>query len=205
MRLPFPSRGRKPPLPTAKLKSNSLASRTSAALPDLLETTLLALKEASDAFPPLKSAVSGVLALRDIAERAKHSKSDARDIADQTIKILAVIASTIPDRSVIPQILQSRIESLTGLLDEVRSSMETLAHTGGVFRLVHLNRNERTLQSIRARLDDEYRGFLFASTLHVEAQQAELARQQAKLADQQLQLSIQQAHMHQDVSAKAVS
>ncbi|KAF7369346.1 hypothetical protein MVEN_00263200 [Mycena venus] len=174
-------------------------------------------------FPPLKSAVGGVLALRDIAERAKHSKSDARDIADRTIKILAVIASTVPDRSVIPQLLQSRIESLTDLLDEVRSSMETLAHTGGVSRLVHLNRNEGILQSIKARLDDEYRGFLIASALQVEAQQAELAKrqteitkqqteitkqqteitkQQAQLADQQLQLSIQQAHMHQDVSAK---
>ncbi|KAF7369343.1 hypothetical protein MVEN_00262900 [Mycena venus] len=113
MRLPFPSRGRRPPLPTAKLESSSLSSQTSAAIPDLLETTLLALKEASDVLPPLKSVIGGVLALRDIVERAKHSKSDTHDIADQTIKILAVIASTIPDRSVIPQLLQSRIESLT--------------------------------------------------------------------------------------------
>ncbi|KAJ7869447.1 hypothetical protein B0H14DRAFT_3440637 [Mycena olivaceomarginata] len=181
-----------PPASHAALQSNSLASRTSAALPDLLETTLRVLKESADAYPPLKSA------------RAKHSKSDARDIADQTINILAV-ASTVPDCSVIPQLLQSRID----LLDEVRSSMEPLAHTGGVSRLVHLNRNESILQSIKARLDDEYRGFLVASALQVEAQQAELAKQQieiakqqAQLADQQLQLSIQQAHMHEDISAK---
>ncbi|KAJ7864313.1 hypothetical protein B0H14DRAFT_2736672 [Mycena olivaceomarginata] len=210
MRLSFSSlRSRRPPSPTAKLKVTSLSSRPSATLPDLLETTLLALKEASDAFPPLKSAVGGVVALRDIAERAKHSKSDARDIAEQTIKILAVIASTVPDRSVIPSLLQSRIESLIDLLDEVRSSMEILAHTRGVSRLVHLNRNERTLSSIKARLDDEYRGFLVASALQVEAQQAELvkqqletAKQQAQLADQQMQLSIQQAYIHEDVRAK---
>ncbi|KAF8145687.1 hypothetical protein K438DRAFT_1781692 [Mycena galopus ATCC 62051] len=71
----------------------------------------------------------------------------------------------------------SRIESLIDLLDEVRSSMEILAHTRGVFRLVHLNCNEWTLLSIKTRLDEEYRGLLVASALQVEAQQAELVKQ----------------------------
>jgi hypothetical protein len=68
MRLPFPSRGRKPPAPTVKLKLKHSPSGTARALPDVVSTSLLALKESADAFPPLKSAVGGVLAVWDIAE-----------------------------------------------------------------------------------------------------------------------------------------
>ncbi|KAJ7277563.1 hypothetical protein C8J57DRAFT_1504395 [Mycena rebaudengoi] len=60
--------------PRAKLKP---PNRTSA-LPDVLWTSLHALKESADAFPPLKSVVGGVVVIWNIAERAKHSKTDAR-------------------------------------------------------------------------------------------------------------------------------
>jgi hypothetical protein len=38
--------------------------------------------------------------------------------------------------------------------------MEVITLTGGFSRLMHLNRNEQTLQGIKARLDDAYRDFL---------------------------------------------
>jgi hypothetical protein len=38
--------------------------------------------------------------------------------------------------------------------------MEAIAHTGWMSRLAHLNRNERTLQDINARLDVAYRDFV---------------------------------------------
>jgi hypothetical protein len=37
--------------------------------------------------------------------------------------------------------------------------MEAIAFTGGFSRALRLNRNEGTLQSIKAKLDDEYRDF----------------------------------------------
>jgi hypothetical protein len=67
MRIPFTSRGRKPPSSTAKIKS-SPSHNTLSAVPDVVSTALLALKESADAFPPLKSAVGGVLTLREIAQ-----------------------------------------------------------------------------------------------------------------------------------------
>lgn len=66
MRLPFPSRGRKHTLSVQRLKS--LSSQASTSLPDLLSTSLHALKESAEAFPPLSSAVGGVLAVWEIAE-----------------------------------------------------------------------------------------------------------------------------------------
>lgn len=67
MWFPFPSRAKRKPQLTTKLKPVSSGLPPSA-LPDILWTSVLALKESADAFPPLKSAVGGVVALCDIAE-----------------------------------------------------------------------------------------------------------------------------------------
>ncbi|KAJ7769667.1 hypothetical protein DFH07DRAFT_954261 [Mycena maculata] len=68
MRFPFPSR--------VKLKASTAKplSRSSAALPDIVWTSLPALKESADAFLPLKSAVGGVIAICDtqVAECYYH-------------------------------------------------------------------------------------------------------------------------------------
>jgi hypothetical protein len=46
------------------------------------------------------------------------------------------------------------------LLDKIKSPMEALSTGGGVSRIIHLNRNERMLRSIRAELDEAYRDFV---------------------------------------------
>ncbi|KAJ7811741.1 hypothetical protein B0H14DRAFT_3479477 [Mycena olivaceomarginata] len=58
---------------------------------------MVALKESADAFPPLKSAVAGAIALCDIAQRAKHSKSDARAVTFRTKEIMDLVADAVPD------------------------------------------------------------------------------------------------------------
>jgi hypothetical protein len=53
----------------AKLKPpNKASSRNGSTFSDVLWTSLCALKDSADAFPPLKSAVGGVVALWEIAE-----------------------------------------------------------------------------------------------------------------------------------------
>ncbi|KAJ7877830.1 hypothetical protein B0H13DRAFT_2668241 [Mycena leptocephala] len=139
---------------------------------DILFLTLLALKESADAFPPLKRVMSGVTALFVISERAKHCKSDARDIFLRTMTIIDVIADSIPDGSAIPPPLLISIERFTVLLDEIRGSMKVIALSSGVSRIVHLNRNERILQDIKTKLDEGYRDLVAASSLRVETQPA---------------------------------
>ncbi|KAJ7804780.1 hypothetical protein B0H14DRAFT_2882902 [Mycena olivaceomarginata] len=166
------------PPPVKPIPANPFSFRTSA-LPDILSTSLFALKESADAFPPLKSAVGGVLAVWDVAQRAKHSKSDACEIALRTEKILNVIADAVPDGSAISSPLLDSIERFTVLLDLIRCSMEAIAFSGGVDRLVHLRRNERALRAIKTQLDDAYHDLLAASVLRGEVQQTQLADQQA--------------------------
>ncbi|KAJ7611106.1 hypothetical protein DFH06DRAFT_1345792 [Mycena polygramma] len=151
-----------------------------------MSTSLVALKESADAFPPLKSAVGGVLAVWNIAERSKHCKSEARAIALRTQEILEVIADAVPDASLIPPPMLLSIERFTALLDDICGSIEPIALGRCLPNIVYLNRNERVLQDIKSRLDDSYRDFMAASALRVEAQQMELALQQTQLLAQQL-------------------
>ncbi|KAJ7936015.1 hypothetical protein B0H13DRAFT_2304088 [Mycena leptocephala] len=148
---------------------------------------MLALKESADAFPPLKSAVGGVIVVWDIVERAKHSKADARAIALRTKEILDVIADVVPDGSAIPPPMLQSIGRFTLLLDDIKFQMEAIVLTGGVSRIVRLNSNERSLQGIKARLDDAYRDFLAASALRLEVHQCELG---VRLAVQHAQTNL---------------
>ncbi|KAJ7141616.1 hypothetical protein C8R46DRAFT_581795 [Mycena filopes] len=176
--------GRKqPPAPTA-LQVPAVSSPKPSALPDVLSTSLLALKESADVFPPLKSAVGGVLAVWDIAERAKRCKSDAADIAKRTEEIICLIADIVPDPSAIPGPMLKSIESFTSLLTDICATMEKLLLSRGISRVMHLNSTERALQEVKSRLDDAYRDFLVASTLRVEVQQAEIAVEHKALAVQ---------------------
>ncbi|KAJ7918533.1 hypothetical protein B0H13DRAFT_2657374 [Mycena leptocephala] len=176
--------------PRAKLKFGPARSNLKSALPDVLWTSLRALNESSDAFPVLKSAVGAVVSICDIAQRAKHSKSDACDIALRTKEILDVVANAVPDPLAIsPPMLQS-IMRFTNLLDEIRPRLEAIALTSVILRVVHLNRNEHTLQGIKAQLDDAYRDLVAASTLRVEVQQTQLSVQQTELFVQQAQTQL---------------
>ncbi|KAJ7725784.1 hypothetical protein B0H16DRAFT_1593787 [Mycena metata] len=198
MWLPFLSWVRKPraPSPTVKVKLKSSSSR----IADILSTSLIALKESADAFPVLKGAVGGALALWDIARRSKHSKKQARDIAHRAETVLGLITDAVPDGSVIPPPMIRRIERFTDLLQEIHRLMMTMSLTNRVSRIMHLNRNESTLLNIRSQLDNAYHDFLAASALSVEAEQARIASQQAEFAlqnvRQQKRLTRQQAHTH---------
>ncbi|KAJ7483316.1 hypothetical protein FB451DRAFT_104113 [Mycena latifolia] len=160
----------------AKLKPPSIANSTQtprkySVFPDVLWTSMCALRDSADAFPPLKSAVGGVLALWDIAERAQHAKSETRDIALRTKAILDLIADAVPDGSDIPPPMLQSIERFTVTLDEIRCSMEDIALSGVFSRAGHLKRNDDKIRDIKAQLDEAYRDFLTASVLRSEVHQ----------------------------------
>ncbi|KAJ7715892.1 hypothetical protein B0H16DRAFT_1614944 [Mycena metata] len=170
----LPSRARlKHPPKGGRLKLSS--SPKTKLLSDVLWTSMVALKKSADAFPPLKSAVCGTMALWDIVKRAKHSKADACAIALRAQEILHIIADAVPDASAIPEPMLRSITRFTVLLDDIGCSMQIVSDTPTVTRLMHLNRNEQMLQRIRTQLDEAQRDFDTASNLRIEVQQAQLA------------------------------
>ncbi|KAJ6587954.1 hypothetical protein B0H19DRAFT_1097559 [Mycena capillaripes] len=184
MSFPFPSRARwKTWRTTAKHKLTSTAHNSSS-LPDVLWTSLVALQESADAFPPLKSAVGTVIALCKIAERARNCKSDAYAIALRTKDIMDVIADAVPDIFTISPPMRLSIEHFSILFQLTSCTMlrGEIASTGGLSRLLHLHRNELTLQRIKSQLEDTYRDFLGASVLRLEVQQTQLMMHQKTVA-----------------------
>ncbi|KAJ7206153.1 hypothetical protein C8J57DRAFT_1484861 [Mycena rebaudengoi] len=161
--------------------------------PDVLWTSLHAGRCRPTLLAPLKSVVGGAVAIWDIAEltsaqRAKRSRTEARDIALRTKEIVDLIADAVPDPSEIPPSMLLSIDgfilinsSPSSALDEIRCGMEAIELSGSLSCLVHLNRHDRTIQGIKTRLDAEYRDFLAASALRVEVQQAANALIQAQM------------------------
>ncbi|KAJ7664986.1 hypothetical protein B0H17DRAFT_1091055 [Mycena rosella] len=119
MKFAFPSRAKKKPSSAAK--PHTMRTHTRNALSDILWTSILALKESADAFPPLKSAVAGVISLCEIAERAKNSKVAAREVALRTKEILDVVAEAVPDGSAIPPPMLESLERFTVFVFHARA------------------------------------------------------------------------------------
>lgn len=77
MGFPFPSR--------AKRKRKAQFLSVFRAHSDVTWTSLIALKESADAFPPLKSAVSAVIALCDVAEVCPFPTTDVYAPTNHTV------------------------------------------------------------------------------------------------------------------------
>ncbi|KAJ7177038.1 hypothetical protein C8R46DRAFT_47859 [Mycena filopes] len=131
MRLPLLARGK----PRVKLKATP--AHTSETVGDVIETSLGVVKESADAFPPLKAVVGGMMATLDIRKRVKRSKAEADKISARTQTISAGIAQPVP--------LQRSIGDFNVHLTDIRSSVEPIARSNTILRLLHLNHNERTL------------------------------------------------------------
>ncbi|KAG6909983.1 hypothetical protein DXG01_013983 [Tephrocybe rancida] len=73
--------------------------RTSSSISDVTRTSLLALVQSADAFPPLKSACGCVLTIWDTAERVRDSRNNAQALALRCFEILNVVADSVPNPS----------------------------------------------------------------------------------------------------------
>ncbi|KAJ7575955.1 hypothetical protein C8J56DRAFT_1032203 [Mycena floridula] len=153
---------------------------TTATTADISRTSLVALKESSDAFPPLKSVCGGVLAIWDTVERLKSCKSEARALADRCKDILEHLADAVqPDPAHISPALMHDISRFQRLLDNIRASMEQIAKmpTGtsralkclkGLKGLKRLNRDEAELKQSLRHLDEAVQSFLVAMAARAE-------------------------------------
>ncbi|KAJ7575945.1 hypothetical protein C8J56DRAFT_1171798 [Mycena floridula] len=149
---------------------------TSATTADISRTSLVALKESSDAFPPLKSVCGGVLAIWDTVERLRSSKSEARALACRCKDVLEHLADAVqPDPSNIRPALMRDISRFQRLLDDILDSTEQMVRRStGTFRVIkglkdlkRLNRDESQLGQFNRRLDEAAQAFV-ATTARVE-------------------------------------
>ncbi|KAK7465540.1 hypothetical protein VKT23_005514 [Stygiomarasmius scandens] len=112
---------------------------------DVLTTVLRALDQSADAFPPLKSAVGGILACSNITKRVKSSKIRARELKEElTVTINALLSN--------PQITID----LSGLRSKI-PQLDTIVQQSYTMRLKHLNHNEGVLMASESDLKRVHR------------------------------------------------
>ncbi|KAJ7061254.1 hypothetical protein C8F01DRAFT_1369463 [Mycena amicta] len=143
-------------------------------MPDIALTSLTALRESSDAFPPLKSTVGGVLALWNIVERVKTSKKKAKALRRRACEVLEALTDAVPDPSNIPPSLLVSIQRFNDVLIEAVNAMEPLTKQR---RLLSLNRDEAILDSFNRRLDESFQTFTIAANISLIAGQTRVETQ----------------------------
>ncbi|KAJ7907767.1 hypothetical protein B0H13DRAFT_1879313 [Mycena leptocephala] len=137
---------------------------------DAILTSLNVLRESADALPPLKSAVGGVVAVWDLAERLAASDEDAQKLAWRAITILDTIYNAVGEadpQAISPRILKSILD-FERLLNDLRNAMDRIAKRGRIRRLLNLRRIESQLASFNSRLDLVAEAFAIGALTHVE-------------------------------------
>ncbi|THU76263.1 hypothetical protein K435DRAFT_879457 [Dendrothele bispora CBS 962.96] len=103
---------------------------------DISTTTLRVIDRGSDAFPPLKSAVGGALALKDVTQGANASKTRAQQLRQWIFNILDIIPS---DSAGVSKDLES--------LRRKSQQLGELSRQPFFMRLKNLNRNNELLST----------------------------------------------------------
>ncbi|KAF8217477.1 hypothetical protein K438DRAFT_1795074 [Mycena galopus ATCC 62051] len=153
-----------------RLKSNGANHQ------DLLWTSLTALRTSSSACPPLNGVVSILVAIFEISERMTHSKQNARELAGHSVDLLRMLADAASDRDGIPEPMLASLVCFESVLTKIHAEVDQLVGRGFVWRVKHLNRNEKKLRSLNRRLKDASRTFELGSAARTEASVAQLHR-----------------------------
>ncbi|THU83421.1 hypothetical protein K435DRAFT_844052 [Dendrothele bispora CBS 962.96] len=113
-----------------------------ASVADILTTALRVIDRGADVFPPLKSAVGGALALKDVTQGVRASKTRAQQLRQNISNILDII----PFDSVG---VSNYLESLRRKLQQ----LDELSRQSFLMRLKNLNRNNELLLNSQTDVD----------------------------------------------------
>ncbi|KAJ7689722.1 hypothetical protein B0H17DRAFT_1066122 [Mycena rosella] len=169
-------RGRQkgPVAPAAAHSSRSTAPTLGALSSDAIRESLSLLKDSADAFPPLKSAVGGVLAVWDLAERVSASDENAQALAHRVTGILDTISKSVGKTGSVSPEMQREIDKFNALLDEISAAMKGHLKAGRLRRVLHLRRQESRLAQFTARLDAAAEAFKIGSSARTELASARI-------------------------------
>ncbi|KAG6909991.1 hypothetical protein DXG01_013991 [Tephrocybe rancida] len=135
---------------------------------DLTRTSLVALSQSADAFPPLKSICGGVLSIWDTAERVKSSRTNAKALALRCHEILNVVADSVVDPSALSPEMNGSLAKFNELLDDIEATLDLIQNQDWGKRLLHLNRHQDQLQKFRYRLDEAHQDLITSSSLRTQ-------------------------------------
>ncbi|KAJ7606654.1 hypothetical protein FB45DRAFT_949578 [Roridomyces roridus] len=142
--------------------------KTSSDALDAAKVTLRAIQASADAFPPLKSAVSGVLVVLELTENVRSNKKGCKHIATRAAQLVQDIWSQTKDLDIVlPNEVKESIRKIRRLLKEIKAFLEELNKENLFQRLARQERNKIRIDEYGRLLDEAMMHFSvhFHSTL----------------------------------------
>ncbi|KAJ7913726.1 hypothetical protein B0H13DRAFT_2465735 [Mycena leptocephala] len=156
------------------------------------KVTLNALQASTDAFPPLKSAVSAVIVLLELREKAKSNKKGCEHIAKRSAQLVQDIWRQTKDFGVaLPGEVEGSVVQIGELFIEIERFFEELTKENLWERLARQDRNQSQVEEYGRLLDEAMLHFsinleLGTHRLHLESVAADRERHAAVLAVSQM-------------------
>ncbi|KAJ7268213.1 hypothetical protein B0H12DRAFT_97007 [Mycena haematopus] len=154
--------------------------------------TLKAIQASTDAFPPLKSAVSAVLVVLELSEKIKSNKKGCEHIAKRSAQLVQDIWGQTKDfDAAIPAEVKESIVQIKKLVEEIKEFLEELRQENLFERLARQDRNKSKVDEYTRLLDEATSDFntnlqLSIIRLHLEFVAADQERHAAVLVVSQM-------------------
>ncbi|KAJ7606661.1 hypothetical protein FB45DRAFT_949605 [Roridomyces roridus] len=157
--------------------------KTSSDALDAAKVTLRAIQASADAFPPLKSAVSGVLVVLELTENVRSNKKGCKHIATRAAQLVQDIWSQTKDLDIVlPNEVKESIRKIRRLLKEIKAFLEELKKENLFQRLARQERNKIRIDEYGRLLDEAMMHFSINLELSLHRMNASLHRLHAKSA-----------------------
>ncbi|KAJ6556775.1 hypothetical protein DFH09DRAFT_1280205 [Mycena vulgaris] len=152
------------------------------------KVTLNAIQASTDAFPPLKSAVSAVIVVFELSEKAKSNKKGCAHIAERSAQLVQDIWRQTKDFNVaLPAEVEKSVVQIEKLFKEIQEFFEGLKKENFLERFARQDRNKSQVEEYGRLLDEAMSHFsinmeLGMHRLHMESTAADQKRHAAVLA-----------------------
>ncbi|KAJ6556730.1 hypothetical protein DFH09DRAFT_550087 [Mycena vulgaris] len=139
------------------------------------KVTLNAIQASTDAFPPLKSAVSAVIVVLELSEKAKSNKKGCVHIAERSAQLVHDIWRQTKDFNVaLPAEVEMSVVQIEKLFKEIQEFFEGLKKENFLERFARQDRNNSQVEEYGRLLDEAMSHFsinleLGIHRLHVES------------------------------------
>ncbi|KAF8491421.1 hypothetical protein JB92DRAFT_2835613 [Gautieria morchelliformis] len=132
-------------------------------------TTLRALRDSADAFPPLKSATGGVLHLMELCDTVKANREECLALARRAEEILYRINDVVPDPTKIPPSLLDRISDFARSMEPIQEYMEALngdrRFKNRLKRYIRHREDQDKISGLNQNLDRAFHAFQMTSLI----------------------------------------
>ncbi|KIJ07421.1 hypothetical protein PAXINDRAFT_121025 [Paxillus involutus ATCC 200175] len=134
---------------------------------DALLKALEFTKEVSGAFPPLRSAVGGLLVVLQAIKTAASNQNDIQELTNYVTQLNDMFKTSIPSElDACPKALQDRVETLRGKLNGIRDSIQRTDFW--IIRILSADRRNSEIQGHLKNLTWAINNFIIGANISIE-------------------------------------